>query len=97
LKNDPAEIFALLQRVFAETLPDRTLPTPEEPLLGDAAPLDSMELVAFVADVEAAVEEQYGRPVVLADERALSRNRSPFRSLAALAEYVGELLGPAAG
>lgn len=86
------EVLQLLRAVFAEGLPEREVPGDRDPLFGPAAQLDSMELVAFVADVEEAVEERWGEPVILADERALSRSRSPFRHLLALAGYVVELL-----
>lgn len=89
------EILALLVETFTEGLPDRDAPDTDEPLLGADAQLDSMELVSFVSDVEDTLSERFGLEVILADERALSRSKSPFRSLNALAEYVGELLADA--
>ncbi|MDY0062125.1 MAG: hypothetical protein RBU45_20105 [Myxococcota bacterium] len=91
----PTDLLALLREVFQETLADRDLPADDASLLGADAPLDSMELVAFVADVEEAAQARYGQPVILADERAMSRSKSPFRNLTSLAEYLGELLGEA--
>lgn len=61
-------------------------------LYGEGAPLDSMALVNLIADVEDAVAEKYGATVTLADERALSAQRSPFRSVANLAEAIKERL-----
>ncbi len=84
------EAMSLLKSTFQEGFPDRQLPEEEEALLGADATLDSMDLVNFVADVEEALEER-GQSIVLADERALSRSRSPFRSLAALADYLVEV------
>lgn len=55
--------------------------------------LDSLGLVGFIADVEVRVAEQFGVDIVLADERAMSRSRSPFRSVEALAEFVCEQVG----
>jgi len=94
-QDDPTSenVLELLRQTFAEGLSDRQVPGDEEPLFGPEAQLDSMELVAFIADVEEVVEERWGRAVILADERALSRSRSPFRHLIALAGYVVELLG----
>jgi len=88
----PDEALALLREVLAETLPDRELPGDEDPLFGPEAQIDSMELVSFVADVEDRVDELWRRSVVLASEEAMSRSRSPFRHLRALAEYLHELL-----
>lgn len=86
------ETLALLREVLAETLAGRELPGDEDPLFGPEAQIDSMELVSFVADVEDRVDDRWRRSVVLASEEAMSRKRSPFRHLGALAEYLSELL-----
>lgn len=62
-------------------------------LFGPGSPLDSIGLVTLLIDVEARIEEKLGISVTIADEKAMSRSRSPFRTLGSLAEYVGELLG----
>jgi len=59
-------------------------------LYGEGGPLDSMALVNLIADVEDAVAEKYGATVTLADERALSAKRSPFRSVKDLTEAIME-------
>lgn len=61
-------------------------------LFGEEGALDSMQLVSFVVAVEDSLFDLTGSEVVLADEKAMSRRNSPFRSLAALAEYIDELL-----
>lgn len=65
-------------------------PSAESLLYGDGAPLDSMALVNLIADVEDAVAEKYGASITLADERALSAKRSPFRSVADLTAAIIE-------
>ncbi|MCA9541210.1 MAG: hypothetical protein KC620_20055 [Myxococcales bacterium] len=89
-------LLTLLRETFREALPHRKLPADDAPLFGDGGPLDSMDLVNFAADVEDAVNARFGADVVVADARALSRSRSPFRSLRALAEWCAELLDAAA-
>jgi len=59
-------------------------------LYGEGGPLDSMALVNLIADVEDAVAEKYNATITLADERALSAKRSPFRSVADLSEAIME-------
>ncbi|PXA02921.1 hypothetical protein DDZ13_14550 [Coraliomargarita sinensis] len=61
-------------------------------LYGEGGPLDSMALVNLIADIEDAVAEQYGATITLADERALSAKRSPFRSVADLSQAIMERL-----
>jgi hypothetical protein len=67
------------------------------PLVGENAAVTSMGLVSFVADVESTLVDVHGVSVTLVSEQALSRKRSPFRSVEALADYVMELVGAPAG
>jgi acyl carrier protein len=60
-------------------------------LFGDGG-LDSLSLVRFIIMVEERIEEQTGRSVTLASEKAMSRRSSPFATLGALATYVAECL-----
>lgn len=74
----------------------RTLPAHlgrDLPLFGDGGIFDSLGLVSLIVAVEEAISLRFGREVTLADERALSRTRSPFRSIGALAEYAHDLIG----
>jgi D-alanine--poly(phosphoribitol) ligase subunit 2 len=64
----------------------------ETPLFGRDGVLDSLGLVALVVAVEQAIEDHYGVTVSLADERALSERRSPFRTIGALADYAGRAI-----
>jgi len=62
------------------------------PLFGESGFLDSMSLVSLVVAVEQAIEDEFGKAVSLADEKALSRHHSPYRTIGSLAEYAaGEL------
>lgn len=47
-----------------------------------------MALVSLIADLENRVAESFGVDVVIADERAMSAMRSPFRSVEALTEHI---------
>ena len=60
-------------------------------LIGEGGIIDSLNLVSLILDVEEYLEERMGLSVILADERAISRERSPFRTIEALADYVWEL------
>ena len=61
-------------------------------LIGEEAAVSSMALVSFIADVESTLMENYNLTVTLVSERALSRKKSPFRNVNALADYVLELV-----
>lgn len=61
-------------------------------LLGADAVVDSLGLVMVVTAFEAKVNDAFDAQIVLADERAMSMNKSPFRSLSVLADYAADLL-----
>jgi D-alanine--poly(phosphoribitol) ligase subunit 2 len=94
---DKEELIALIVAVVKE-LGDQDqveLPTnitPTTPLFGESGFLDSMSLVSLVVALEQSIEDKFGKAVSLADEKALSRRNSPYRTIDTLAEYAaGEL------
>jgi acyl carrier protein len=95
--NDPENIVAAIYRavdwINGELPPDRQLiKAPETRLVGSQSVLDSMHLVNLIVTIEREVEDSFGVALTLADERALSMNASPFRSIQSLADYIGILL-----
>jgi hypothetical protein len=95
--NDRENILAAIYRavdwINGELPPDRQLgKTPETQLLGSQSVLDSMQLVSLILTIEREVEEAFGLALTLANERALSMNASPFRSVQSLADYIGILI-----
>ncbi len=61
-------------------------------LIGQEAILDSLGLVSLVVEVEQRLTDDLGLTLILADERAMSQKRSPFRSIGALADYICDLI-----
>ena len=61
-------------------------------LIGKKGILDSLGLVTFLVNIEQKLAEEHGIAVTIADERALSMERSPFRTVAALIEYISLLI-----
>ena len=60
-------------------------------LYGGEGALDSLALVSLIVDVEQLLEDEFGLSLVLADERAMSTRRSPFRSVGTFCDYVSVL------
>ncbi|WP_202943746.1 hypothetical protein [Heliomicrobium modesticaldum] len=90
-------IVALIMDVLADVVEDEALPEGFPPktdwneqikIFGRDGLLDSVGLVTLIVDVEQQVEEQTGRSIVLADERAMSQKQSPFQTIGTLADYV---------
>ena len=66
--------------------------TSETRLLGRSSKLDSFGLVNLIIVVEEKLYEKFDKSVTLADERAMSQEHSPFRSVQSLADYAYTLL-----
>ncbi|GAP08613.1 hypothetical protein ATHL_03518 [Anaerolinea thermolimosa] len=64
----------------------------ETRLIGQGAILDSLGLVSLIVEVEQRLSDELGINLILADERAMSQKRSPFRSIGALADYICDLI-----
>ena len=62
------------------------------PLFGHQSYLDSLGLVSLIVGVEQGVADEFGSEITLADDRAMSRSASPFRTIDTLVEYVVERL-----
>jgi acyl carrier protein len=54
--------------------------------------LDSMGLVNFIMDVEERIQDHFKLELTLADDKAMSQIRSPFRTIASLVEYIEGLI-----
>jgi acyl carrier protein len=63
-------------------------PTPDTVLFGSTSALDSIALVNLIADLEEKIQDRFGKTIILADEKAMSRFHSPFRSVGALADSI---------
>jgi acyl carrier protein len=71
---------------------DRIDVGPGTALFGVDAQIDSLSLVSVIVDVETALSLDHGLEVSLTDDRAMSREVSPFTDVPALKGYIVELL-----
>ena len=60
----------------------------QTPLYGKKGSLKSVELINFIADLESALEEAYGKPFILANDQVFSQHHSPFQDITTLAKYI---------
>jgi len=92
-ENIVAAIYRAIDWINGELPPDRQLSkTPETQLLGSQSVLDSMHLVTLIITIERELEDAFGVALTLANERALSMNESPFRTIQSLTDYIGVLM-----
>ncbi len=87
-------VLTAVQSLNEELDPSRQLQLAEDTLLfGEGSDLDSLSLVSVIVDIETAVADQFGEPISLTDDKAMSRPVSPDTHVGALVDYIFELLG----
>tara|TARA_B100000780_G_C20715024_1_gene284261 strand:- start:124 stop:429 length:306 start_codon:yes stop_codon:yes gene_type:complete len=59
-------------------------------LFGGDGLLDSMGVVILLTDLEDKLDEDFGITISLADDSAMSKTRSPFRTVKSLSKYILE-------
>jgi len=69
-----------------------TEPSGQTVLFGLGGELDSLGLVNLVILLEEKISDELGAQIALTDERAMSQERSPFRTVTTLAGYISRLL-----
>ena len=95
--TDIAQITDSLLRAVDEVnqeLPqDKQVPRSRDSVLfGNQARVDSLTLINLVILAERHIEKDFGRMIVLADERAMMEEKSPFQTIGTMADYVARLL-----
>ena len=89
-------VMASITEILSEENEEGSEPSPDmEPstiLLGKTGVLDSHALVSAIVNIEEKLCDDYGFDIVLADERAMSQEKSPFRTVNSLAEYISILI-----
>ena len=61
-------------------------------LFGENGNFDSMVLVIFISDLEEIIDEEFGKNLTLADDRAMSQKTSPFRNVESLTKHIQRLM-----
>ena len=61
-------------------------------LFGDEGKLSSLDLVNFIVEIEQKIEDVFNKTVSIANEKAVSRKKSPFRTVETIIDYVTLLL-----
>ena len=87
-----SKIIKFLEEFLKEELEESIELSLDSKLFGGGGPLDSMALVNLVVDLEELIEDDYGKTITLADEKAMSRRTSPFSRVQNLIDYVKEQL-----
>lgn len=60
----------------------------ETKLYGKQGTLNSLALVRLAVEIEEAISDEFEKDITIVDERAMSQNRSPFRDVESLVNYL---------
>ena len=71
---------------------DQVQKTEDTVIFGIDSSLDSIGLVNFITIIEQKIEDETGRFITIADERAMSMETSPFKTVSTLKEYIKMLI-----
>jgi len=64
----------------------------DAPLYGTGGKLESLDFVTLIMEVEEKINAEFSTNITIADENLLSKQKSPFSTLATLIEYLDETL-----
>ena len=86
-------IFVAVTELNQQLPADRQLAESDDTsLFGHNGKLDSFGLVNLIVSIEENISEEFNLPITIADERAMSQNSSPFKTIGTLADYIAILL-----
>lgn len=57
-------------------------------LFGNTGQLDSLGLVSLIIIIEQNIEDEFDINITIADEKAMSQNNSPFRTIGTLVDFL---------
>ena len=90
-------VYDAIREVNEQIDEDQQLELSSETILvGDGSNLDSIGLVSLIVTAEQNIEDMFGLSLTLADEKALSQKKSPFRTVGSLVDYVELLINEGA-
>lgn len=92
IDNIETMVLAAASKAAVEGQHEAAQFTPSSDLFGGDSPLDSMDLVALVVDLEEQIRDVFGKEITLADERAMSQEVNPFSKVESLTRYIHLLL-----
>ena len=86
-------IIRSVKEVNEQLIEDKDLEQSAETILfGKEGKLDSLALVNLLVAIEQNIEDEYDITITIADEKAMSQERSPFRTIGTLVDYIDMLI-----
>ena len=87
------QTIELICRIYNELAPPlHGSPSANESTRVFGGALDSVNVVSLIVELEQEIDERCGVPITIADDLAMSQQRSPFRTVGSLADYIQGLM-----
>lgn len=93
VKENVIGIITAVVNEYYETQNINEVATKDTVLFGKESFLDSMGLVNVIIDIESRILEEEDNEISLTSESAMSRSRSPFKTIDTLADFIMEQVG----
>ena len=86
-------IFRAVEEINTQLPDEKKLEINNDSVLyGSEGKLDSLGLINLLVVIEQNIEDNFDITITLADERAMSQEHSPFRTIKTLTDYIEILL-----
>lgn len=87
------QTIELICRIYSELVPPlQGSPSVNESTRVFGGALDSVNVVSLIVELEQEIDERCGVSITIADDLAMSQQRSPFRTVGSLADYIQGLM-----
>ena len=93
-KDEIAKIVINQVEQLNDTLPENQKFTVNQDtiLFGNGSSIDSLSLVSVIVDLEMILSDEHGHDISLTDDRAMTREISPFDNVTNLVDYIYEIV-----
>ena len=85
-------IFEVVEEINLQRPQDQQIKKHKDEILFGAGKLDSLDLASLIVISEEKINEKFSASITLVDEKAMSQQNSPFRSISSLTEYIATKL-----
>jgi len=95
-KKRITELIVKTLNDLIDTFPEaeRFTPNNNTILFGPGSTIDSLTLVSFIVDLEEILSNEFSQDISLTNDKAMTREKSPFSSIDDLAAYIIEVIDP---
>ncbi len=86
-------VYHVMDELNEEHASESRLPLSKDTVIfGSESNLDSLGLVNLIVGIEQGILEELGLEIIIVSDKAMSRKRSPFRTVGSLVDYIVELV-----